>query len=323
MADDQLAVVIPVYNRARVIRDALESVAAQTCPPARLIVVDDGSTDGTANCVEAWRWPTANPPQITLIRQANRGAAAARNVALEGIGDTPLVAFLDSDDVWPADFLARTIPLLRKSSNAVAASVDREIHNVSTGAVVRESFAPLAIDSTRWFFEHHGGVASASLFRTEIVRRCGGFPADLPTGHDVILFSRIGRCGPWLHDAGLPVVARHGLASSRGGADHVCQQFADYHRRWAYIWESLASENADRLPQDLIRRVLSFRWSRAGRQLSRAGRWHEAQDCFRRANGHRWTAKATFHSWLCRLRSQSRDQWSRFTRRPRRQLLHE
>ena len=301
-SDMPLAVVIPVYNRARIIRDALESVAAQTCAPAKLIVVDDGSTDGTGDCVEAWRWPAVSEPEIVVVRQANCGAAAARNVGLARVGQMQLVAFLDSDDVWPADFLARTTGLLNRKPAAVAVSVDREVRDFATNTVVRESFAPLAVDPTRWFFEHHGGVASASVFRTDVVRRCGGFPADLPTGHDVMLFSRIGRSGPWLHDGGQPVVARHGLASSRGEADHVCQQYADYHRRWAQIWESLAHENADCLPPDLVRRVLSFRWCRAGRQLSRAGRWQEARECFRRANDHRWTSKAAFHKWLCGLR---------------------
>ncbi len=303
--DDRVAVVIPVYNRARVIRDALESVAAQTYAPAKLIVVDDGSTDGTADCVEAWRWPAANEPEIVVLRQANRGAAAARNVGLELVGELPLVAFLDSDDVWPADFLARTTDLLRDNPAAVAASVDREVRHVAANTIVRESFAPLAIDPTRWFFEHHGGVASSSVFRTDVVRRCGGFPADLPTGHDVMLFSRICRRGAWLHDGGQPIIARHGLASSRGEADHVCQQFADYHRRWAQIWESLARKNADCLPLELVRRILSFRWCRAGRQLARAGRWREAGECFQRANSHRWTVKATLHGWLCRFRTRN------------------
>jgi teichuronic acid biosynthesis glycosyltransferase TuaG len=88
-----ISVVIPVYTRENVIRRAIDSVLAQTLPPHEIIVVDDGSTDQTADIV-AEHYPT-----VILIRQTNHGLSTARNVGIANAsGD--LIAFLDSDDCW-------------------------------------------------------------------------------------------------------------------------------------------------------------------------------------------------------------------------------
>jgi len=93
-----VSVIIPVYNRRHVISRALDSVLAQTLPADEIIVVDDGSTDGTADIV------AGNYPMVKLIRQTNRGHCAARNAAIaESRGE--LLAFLDSDDAWLPDKL--------------------------------------------------------------------------------------------------------------------------------------------------------------------------------------------------------------------------
>lgn len=88
-------VIIPVFNGERYIAAALESVRAQTRPVEEVIVIDDGSTDGTVRIVEAF-------PEVTLLRQANRGPSAARNWGIaQARGD--YLAMLDADDLWPAN----------------------------------------------------------------------------------------------------------------------------------------------------------------------------------------------------------------------------
>ena len=98
-----ISVIVPVFNGERYLAEALESIVGQTRPPEEIIVVDDGSTDRTAEV--ARRFP------VRLLRQANAGAAAARNAGAEA-ANADLLAFLDHDDLWVADKLERQMAAL-------------------------------------------------------------------------------------------------------------------------------------------------------------------------------------------------------------------
>ena len=98
-----VAVVVPVFNRCRVVLEALDSIAAQTRPPTKLIVVDDGSTDDTVEHIERWLSSRQLPFESRLIRQSNAGPSAARNRGAAEADECDLLAFLDSDDLWPTD----------------------------------------------------------------------------------------------------------------------------------------------------------------------------------------------------------------------------
>jgi glycosyltransferase involved in cell wall biosynthesis len=88
-----ITAVIPTFNRAQYVGEAIDSILAQTQPVSEIIVVDDGSTDDTAEIIKKYG------PAIRCISQQNRGPAAARNRGIrEARGD--FVAFLDSDDLW-------------------------------------------------------------------------------------------------------------------------------------------------------------------------------------------------------------------------------
>jgi GT2 family glycosyltransferase len=92
----EVSVIIPAYNRAHLVGRTIDCVLAQTYPQCHVILVDDGSTDGTADLVTA-RY--AGNARVRVLRQPNRGVSAARNAALAAAtGD--YLAFLDSDDVW-------------------------------------------------------------------------------------------------------------------------------------------------------------------------------------------------------------------------------
>ena len=93
-----LSVIIPAYQAARYLAAALHSVLTQTLPPDEIIVVDDGSTDGTAAIARA-------VPQVRLVQQSNGGAASARNHGVR-VASGKWLAFLDADDLWLPDKLA-------------------------------------------------------------------------------------------------------------------------------------------------------------------------------------------------------------------------
>lgn len=93
-ASTTVSVVIPAYNAVAFVEDAVVSVLEQTRPASEILVVDDGSHDGTAAVVE-WRFGD----HVRVVRKSNGGAASARNAGVEASsGD--LVAFLDADDAW-------------------------------------------------------------------------------------------------------------------------------------------------------------------------------------------------------------------------------
>lgn len=90
---DAYAVVIPAWNAAETIAEAIDSLLSQSVPPAEVVVVDDGSTDATAATVATYG------ERVRLLCQPNRGPGAATNAGLACV-TAPNVAFLDADDVW-------------------------------------------------------------------------------------------------------------------------------------------------------------------------------------------------------------------------------
>lgn len=112
----KVSVIIPTYNRATTVIDAVQSSLDQTYPSIEIIVVDDGSTDDSAERLSIFL------PRIKLLRQKNAGPSAARNHgARHASGD--ILAFLDSDDVWTSDKLARQVALMEAYGDAMTCCV--------------------------------------------------------------------------------------------------------------------------------------------------------------------------------------------------------
>lgn len=281
-----VGVIIPVYNRATIILATLESVARQTVKPARLIVVDDGSTDDTPAAVEAWI-STAHPPfEARFIRRPHESAAAARNAGLAAIDDLPLVAFLDSDDCWPDDFLARTSAALAADRDAVAATVDRQFRNAAGIVIHFDDCRALVADPISWFFGNGAGIASSTLLRTAVIHAVGGWEATLQSAEDSMLFSLVALEGRWVHAPGAPVEFHHGNATACREEGNLSSRYADAYRRWAGVYEQIFEAIDGRYPHrlhDRLRGAVAGYWYRAGKQLAGLGRPGEAQDCFARA----------------------------------------
>jgi glycosyltransferase involved in cell wall biosynthesis len=102
-----ISTIIPTYNRAELLKNALESVINQTFPPDEVIVVDDGSTDNTEEIVLSF------DSQVHYFRQENLGVAAARNVGLR-MATGEIITWLDADDLWEINFLATIITELER-----------------------------------------------------------------------------------------------------------------------------------------------------------------------------------------------------------------
>lgn len=108
-----ISVVVPTYNCANYIAEALTSVLHQTLSPCEILVIDDGSTDNTAEVVAAF-----NDSRIRYLKQENAGVSAARNYGLECASGN-FIAFLDADDRWLPTMLERQYATLSKDPELV------------------------------------------------------------------------------------------------------------------------------------------------------------------------------------------------------------
>lgn len=180
-------VVIPACNAARHLREAIDSALAQTLPPARVIVVDDGSADATASVARGF-----GAPVEVIAHPRNRGAAAARNTGIAA-ATAPWVAFLDADDRWLRDKLARQCAALEANPDAAFALCRvREFLSDELDAAERAAFA--RADTTAL----EGWTPSALVARRALFADCGGFAEDLRVGEAIDWFSRA-RSHAYLH----------------------------------------------------------------------------------------------------------------------------
>ena len=223
-----------------------------------------------------------------LHRQAKSaaGAAAGRNCGLR-LGDpSEFVAFLDSDDIWPTDFLQRTHALLTAEPRAVAATCDRKfVFGPEVPDAIQDS-SEISDDATLWLLEHGAGVASATLFRRIAIDKLGGFP-PIAAGEDAALFLPLSLEGLWLHAPGNPISFYRGLAERLGDQKNLSDEFSDGRFSWANIYEDFLVCGRGRafLHDRRYRRLVARMWYMAGRELMKNEAPQEAVTCFRKSLG--------------------------------------
>jgi glycosyltransferase involved in cell wall biosynthesis len=187
MPQRTVSVIVPNYNRHALLRGSLQSLLAQTCPPDQILVVDDGSTDGSDREAEAI---LAGVPGAMVIRQANAGAAAARNAGMaHARGDW--IGFLDSDDQWDPTRLARFHAMADARPTLEMAHCERRY--VEGGMVLRASggFDPKTMEDGAAMLGRFCIKTSTVLLHRALLDRTGrAFATDLVTCEDYELFWR-------------------------------------------------------------------------------------------------------------------------------------
>ena len=180
-----VTVVIPTRNRVSLLRQTLASALGQTGVDHEVVVVDDGSTDGTADYLSA----VTDPRLRILTSSAGRGVSEARNAGLAA-ARYEWVAFLDDDDLWAPDKLAAQVRVAGEGVEWVtvgAVDVDDRLQ-VTGGAR-----PPLAQKDTPRLLHANNipGGGSGTMVRTQLVRRLGGFDPALQTLADWDLWLRV------------------------------------------------------------------------------------------------------------------------------------
>jgi len=195
----RVSAIIPVFNGRRFVRDAVKSVIAQTLPPCELFVVDDGSTDGSLECLDGL--PPA-PFPIRVLRQENAGQSAARNFAARH-AEGDVLAFLDQDDQWLPQHLEMLVKPLDDDDAAGWSYCDFDEIDLGGNLVTRGFLLTHGLaHPKRTIFECVAAdlmvLPSASLIRREAFEKAGGFDESLSGYEDDDLFVRIFRLG-WEH----------------------------------------------------------------------------------------------------------------------------
>lgn len=186
-----VSVIVPLYNKRRHVRRALDSVLAQTFQDFEVVVVDDGSTDGGGDVVREM-----GDPRIRLIVQENAGVSAARNRGIsEARGD--LIAFLDADDEWEPHFLETVMSLRARYPHA---GLYATAYRYCAG---ERAWRPCFVDCieqgeggvlTDYFLAARGQApvwTSAVVVPKSVFEELGGFPVGVPRGEDRHMWARI------------------------------------------------------------------------------------------------------------------------------------
>lgn len=180
----QISVIIPSYNRIHTLARAIESVLSQVSPVDEIIVVDDGSNDGTASQI------SHHYPDIRLIQQSNRGVSAARNSGINQASH-PWIALLDSDDTWLPDKISE-IRLTRQQHPEYLLFHSDEIW-IRNGA--RVNAMKKHLKSGGWIFERCLPLCvispSAAVVHRSLFQSVGLFDESLPACEDYDLWLRI------------------------------------------------------------------------------------------------------------------------------------
>lgn len=183
-----ISVVMPCYNAAPYVEEAIESVLRQTYPHVELIIVDDGSTDASVQIIA--RLADSNPERITVLHQTNSGPYAARNHGLAHANGN-FIAFLDADDTWHPEALDQLHAAMTETLADVAYC---GWQNVGESAANMQPYIPpnyAESDAATLFLQSCPWPINGVLLRRQLVDSLRGFSERLPTAMDYDLWLRM------------------------------------------------------------------------------------------------------------------------------------
>lgn len=186
----KVSVVIPCFNRATYIAETLESAFAQTRAPDEVIVVDDGSTDGSPEVAERF-------PVRVIRRSQNGGISAALNTGISAAAH-PMIALLDSDDLWERDHIEVVGGLLEMHPEAAIAGSAARVFGTLSGVFYPRFAAGAPVDVFDEVFQTWILLPTASVMRRDAVLAVGGYNDAVKRVNDFDLHLRLARRFPFV-----------------------------------------------------------------------------------------------------------------------------
>jgi glycosyltransferase involved in cell wall biosynthesis/SAM-dependent methyltransferase len=179
-----VAVIIPTYNHSRFLADAIASVERQTVQAAEIIVVDDGSTDDPQSVV-------AQFPAVRLLRQDNKGLAAARNTGLSAASSDKVI-FLDADDLLAPDAVESGLACFSRRSDAGFVYGAHRMVDADGAPISKLKFEEIGPDAFASFLKGNCiGMHATVLYDRQKIVACGGFNETLRRCEDYDLYLRL------------------------------------------------------------------------------------------------------------------------------------
>jgi glycosyltransferase involved in cell wall biosynthesis len=258
-----VSVIIPTYNRADLVRQALASVKAQTYRDFEIVVVDDGGTDGTFEALAAGR-------EIRVLRHpSRRGVSAARNTGIAAARGEWL-AFLDSDDLWLPDKLARQILLLEGQPELLICQTEETW--VRRGVRVNKPLSHRKVAGRIFLPSLKRCMISPSavILNRRLLADHGGFDETLPAAEDYDLWLRL----TWRYEVGLvdePLVIKRG-----GHPDQLSAQWGLDRFRIRALVKLLAEPDLPDPYARAARRMLAVKCAIYAQGCDKRGRQTEA-----------------------------------------------
>jgi glycosyltransferase involved in cell wall biosynthesis len=201
------SIIIPTFNRARLIGRAIDSVLAQDFPDWEMIVIDDGSTDSTGDMIRHY---SDSDPRIQYHYTDNQGASAARNFGCS-MASGKYFTFLDSDDEYLPGHLS-----LRSEMISAQPAIEF-LHG--TAEIIGDEMVVDCNDPSKLIPLSDCVIGGTFFIRRDLFGRLGGF-AYIPYAHDTELFERASEMGALIKKIGMPTYRYY-----RNEADSLCAVF--------------------------------------------------------------------------------------------------
>lgn len=273
--------IIPTYNRRELVRRAIDTVLTQTRPVQEILVIDDGSTDGTGEALSR-----AFGDRIRYVYRANGGVSSARNHGLS-LARGRYLALLDSDDEWLPRKTELQVGWLeaRPGFGMVLCDVMRmNPERVDVERFSRREQIPQDGQVLKWVMLNPSLVPASVVMRREVFETVGGFDESLPTGEDLDFHLKVAARWP------IGVVEEPLVRAMRGhdGLSSLARTYDDYVR----VIERAAAQAAGRIEQVDIDRALARAYARNARGMVLMRRWRDAWQLARRAWRHEPDARS-------------------------------
>lgn len=280
-----VSAVIPTYNNAALVGDGVASALAQTHQPIEVIVVDDGSTDNTLDRLQRFG------SEVRIIQQEHAGPAVARNAGIRAASGE-YVAFLDADDLWLPEKVARCVALLEANANAGVAYTGVRIFEMDTGSrYLLDQYAKSGHLARDLFMECRGVNTSTLVVRKKCLAAVGGFDEEFFRAQDWDLMIRLAEQFEYAHEPDALTERRLHTQSLSVTHAHLYKKFN------LLVLEKALARRPD-LYGELKGEAYGLACLRFGMQHYAKFRMAEARAEFRASLSHQWRAR-TF-SYLLR-----------------------